>query len=164
LLVGIGGIGNSFTAYTPLVTSWFQERRGTALSIAANYAHLVLSEDRHITRAFEGKTPMASAEWAGKTGISELPPAGTGADRSRWARDVRVDIPALRQYAQAVYVATDNYVANLSPHDLDREIERGSMGKRSLNWWLTLLVVHAANHTGEISTVKGIQGQRGYAL
>jgi len=26
------------------------------------------------------------------------------------------------------------------------------------------VVVHAANHTGEISTVKGLQGQRGYAL
>ncbi|MBI3026432.1 MAG: MFS transporter, partial [Candidatus Tectomicrobia bacterium] len=36
LLVGMGGVGNSFTAYTPLVTSWFQERRGTALSIVSS--------------------------------------------------------------------------------------------------------------------------------
>jgi hypothetical protein len=50
------------------------------------------------------------------------------------------------------------------PDELDREIERGSMGKRTLNWWLTLLVVHAANHTGEISAVKGIRGFKGYAL
>ena len=147
---------------TPELVAWHPG--GTALTIAATYAHLVLSEDRLVTRAFEGKTPLASAEWDSKTGISELPPTGSGADWSDWARGVRVDVPAFRQYAQAVYAATDGYLAKLSPHELDREIERGSMGKRSLNWWLTLMVVHAANHTGEISAVKGLQGLKGYPL
>ena len=36
LLVGIGGIGNSFTAFTPMIGNWFQERRGTALSIVSS--------------------------------------------------------------------------------------------------------------------------------
>ena len=36
LLVGLGGIGNSFTAFTPLIGNWFPERRGTALSIVSS--------------------------------------------------------------------------------------------------------------------------------
>jgi sugar phosphate permease len=35
VLLGFGGIGNSFTAVTPVLSSWFQERRGLALSIAS---------------------------------------------------------------------------------------------------------------------------------
>lgn len=39
-LLGAGGIGNSFTAVTPLLSSWFQERRGLALSIASSGSSL----------------------------------------------------------------------------------------------------------------------------
>lgn len=40
LLLGLGGIGNSFPAVTPLLSSWFQERRGLALSIASTGSSL----------------------------------------------------------------------------------------------------------------------------
>ncbi len=36
LLLGLGGIGNSVTAFTPLVSNWFQERRGLAMSIVTS--------------------------------------------------------------------------------------------------------------------------------
>jgi len=63
---------------TPEQVHW--QPGGTALPIAAAYAHLVLSEDRLVTRRLQGTTPIASAGWDGKTGISELPPTGADAD------------------------------------------------------------------------------------
>lgn len=35
ILLGMGGIGNSVTAYTPLVSSWFPDRRGLGMSIVS---------------------------------------------------------------------------------------------------------------------------------
>lgn len=36
LILGLGGSGNSATAFTPLVLSWFRERRGLAMSIVVS--------------------------------------------------------------------------------------------------------------------------------
>ena len=35
ILLGIGGIGNSVTAFTPLVSNWFPDRRGLGMSIVS---------------------------------------------------------------------------------------------------------------------------------
>lgn len=71
----------------------------------------------------------------------------------------------LRQYAQAVYANSDQFVARLTPEDLDRPVDmsRMGMGQPSLAWFLnTLVIIHAANMCGEISCLKGLQGARGY--
>ncbi len=36
ILLGAAGVGNSFTGVTPLLSSWFQDRRGLALSIVSS--------------------------------------------------------------------------------------------------------------------------------
>ena len=79
-------------------------------------------------------------------------------------RDVEIDLPAFREYAQAVYAATDEYVSNLSEDDLDRQLDFNSfgLGTQSLNWALFVFVTsHVAEHMGEIAVVKGIQGLKG---
>ena len=71
----------------------------------------------------------------------------------------------LRQYAQAVYANSDQYLANLKPEELDRTVDMSNlgMGHPSLAWFLnTLVIIHAANMCGEISCLKGLQGARGY--
>ncbi len=35
VLLGVGGIGNSLTAFTPLVSSWFPDRRGLGMSLVS---------------------------------------------------------------------------------------------------------------------------------
>ena len=40
ILLGLGGIGNGFTAMTPLISSWFHERRGLAMSIVSTGSSL----------------------------------------------------------------------------------------------------------------------------
>lgn len=137
---------------------------GLAHSISSTYAHLVLGEDNVVHGMIQGTAPLSATTWDGKTGISEMPPARSEAEGNwdKWATSVRIDIAALREYAKAVYAATDAYLSSLTPEDLDRQIQAFGPDKQSINWMLMLVASHASNHIGEISAIKGIQGLRGY--
>ena len=83
----------------------------------------------------------------------------------QWARRIRIDLAALRQYAQAVYAATDQYLASLQEGDLGRTIDLSGAGlsQPSLAWLLSGGVLgHLNNHCGEVSCLKGLQGAQGY--
>ena len=138
---------------------------GTANSIADNYLHLVVGEDGVVQGLLQGKAPLSASTWTGKTGLSIPPPGAHGSpDWAGWVREVEIDLPALREYAQAVYAATDQYVAGLTEADLDRKIDLSAFGfeMQSLNWVLfTFVIAHAADHMGEIAVLKGIQGLKG---
>ena len=134
---------------------------GTANPLGATYAHALTSEDVLIRRFFQGQEPLLDREWKGKTGISE-PQFGSDFE---WARRVRVDLPAARKYAQAVYAITDQYLASLLPEDLDRTLDLSALGfgERPTAWALSALVVsHLSNMIGEAAVLKGIQGAKGY--
>ncbi len=135
---------------------------GSALPIGASYVHIVTSEDFFINGLLRHTALMCASSWAGKAGFSEPPPAGT--EWADWARRVEVDLPAMAPYAQAVYEATDNYLASLGDADLDcpYDLSGFGMGEQPASTVFSLVVEHAAWHTGEISCVKGLQGLRGY--
>lgn len=140
---------------------------GTANPLGATYAHAVASEDLIINGLFQGKAPLFATSWAGKTGMSEpMPtPNQNWEDYGPWARRVRVDLPALREYARAVYGNTADYLASLTPDGLDRPLDLNSvgLGTQTLGWgWNRLIVGHVDNLCGEISCLKGLQGSRGY--
>jgi hypothetical protein len=78
---------------------------------------------------------------------------------------VKVQLPALRKYAEAVYASTDQYLASLKPADLDRVMDLSDMGmgQRSLAWALGRgLLGIMDDKTGEISVLKGLQGAKAY--
>lgn len=140
---------------------------GVANPIGACYAHVAVAEDMVIQGMLRQAAPLSASTWAGKTGLSEpMPTPGPEWGKyAEWARTVRVDLPALKQYAQAVYAATDQYLASLSDADLDRKIDLSGvgMGEQTAGWVLGLLVVnHIGTETGEISCLKGLQGAKGY--
>jgi hypothetical protein len=150
---------------TPEVAHWIPP--GQANPVGATYAHVILTEDRIINGAIQRSTPLYDAAWAGKTGLSELMPVRGEAwkDYANWTRRLKVDLPALHAYAAAVYAASDAYLASLSPADLaaPRDLSGVGMGQVTLAWILSREVVgHVDNITGEISAVKGLQGQKGY--
>jgi hypothetical protein len=134
---------------------------GRAHTIAANYAHVVAGEDGVVNGMVRGAAPLLAGRFAGKTGISEPPPRGFEWDD--WARRVSIELPALREYASAVYAATDEYLASISDADLEREVEVGP-GKFSLARFLTIMMGNVAWHTGEIACLKGLQGVKGYPV
>ncbi|HWE60882.1 MAG TPA: DinB family protein [Chloroflexota bacterium] len=96
-----------------------QRPPGTAAPIGACYAQVVLCEDLSVNAVLAASTPLALSTWAGRTGLSELPPLARPADWHVWARRVRLDLAALRPYARAVFAATDTYLAALPNEALD---------------------------------------------
>jgi DinB superfamily len=140
---------------------------GNANALGATYAHVVLSEDMIINGMLQGKPPLFASSWAGKAGVSEpMPQPGPEWEKyGAWAKNVRVDLAALRAYAQAVYKNTEAYLASLTEGDLDRTVDLSvaGMGQVNVAWILNgLIIAHASNICGEISCLKGIQGARGY--
>ena len=100
-------------------------------------------------------------EWKGNMGLSEPRPP-RGEPWEEWSRRVRMDMPKLREYAKAVFAATDTYVDSLSETDMAREIEFFGRKMPLVAFFLGVMCTHCANHTGEISTLKGLQGLKGY--
>jgi hypothetical protein len=75
---------------------------------------------------------------------------------------VKVDLSALHAYAQAVFAATDEYLASLNDEALDRSMDLGSLGQFTLGSFLTTMLANVNWHTGEIACLKGFQGAKGY--
>jgi len=155
---------------TPEQAHWIPP--GVANPIGATYAHVVLSRDGAVNGMFKGGVPLFAAGWAGKTGVSELPPAPDPGkpgfpDWSGWSRKVKVDLPAMRKYAKAVYAASDEFLATLSPEDLERPVDLTALGLGKSTMGDVInngILGNGFTHCGEISCMKGLQGKRGYPL
>jgi hypothetical protein len=148
---------------TPEQAHW--QPPGIANPLGASYAHVLLGEDGLLNGMTRRITPLFAGEWGPKLGISAPPPA-PGENWNAWARSVQVDLAALRAYAQAVFAATDAYLATLTDADLDQVLqfpEGFEFPPQPLGTFLgTILIGHVNNHAGEISVLKGVQGARGY--
>ena len=148
---------------TPEQCQWQPD--GSAHSIAASYAHVILSEDGLIHGMMQGKPPLAATTWAGKTGVDSMPPQGSegDADWSEWAKTVKVDLDAAAKYYEAVAAATDAYIAGVTADELDRQVDT-PFGPQSINYMLSVVAGHLSQHGGEISAVKGLMGLKGYPI
>jgi hypothetical protein len=139
-------------------------------SLGGNYAHLLLGEDLVINGPVKAGTPLFASSWAGKTGLSTLPPlpapeAPGLPSWQAWSTQVTIDLSTLRSYAQATYAATEEYLAGLSDEQLGQTVDLSWMdlGVRTLQWIVSGVIVgHAYSHVGEIACLKGLQGMQGY--
>jgi hypothetical protein len=132
-------------------------------SIAAIYAHAVISEDI-IVHAMLPSTPgtpiYLSGGWQEKTGIAfpGIPPMQT----DEWARGVRLDLAKFADYAKAVYAATDAYLASLTEANIAEKRDGGPFGEATLGLLVAnLLGTHYTTHAGEIAALKGVHGLQG---
>jgi hypothetical protein len=134
---------------------------GKTATAGAHYLHHAAGEDFFVSR-FRGGAPLLAGEWSGRIGSAEPPPFG---DWGAWGRSAQIDMPAARQYAQAVWQNTDGYLASLSDQDLEQPASLTDLGfpEMTLGAFLSgLLLIDAGAHCGEISAIKGMQGLRGY--
>lgn len=127
-----------------------EEFRGNAPSIAARadacYAQIALCEDVSVHSVLAVGPPLALTIWAGRTGLSELPPLAGPIDWRAWASRVRLaDIAALRSYARAVHTMTDTCLTALADGVLDAP--RDALPERLLS---ALLLTMAMRH-GEMA-------------
>jgi hypothetical protein len=81
-------------------------------------------------------------------------------------RGYECDPKAMSKYAEAVFANTDAFLDSLKDSDLEREVELVQFGlpnNMSLGTFLTtMLLGNTYAHTGEISSLKGWQGAKGY--
>lgn len=144
---------------TPEQAGRFPE--GKPASIIGQYAHIVTSEDWLINIKAQGTAPIMATTHAGRTGfITPPPPVGWDG----WAREEKLELAALRDYAQAVYAATDAYLATLTDDALSRPVDMSEvgMGEQPLAAVIGLALLNDALHCGEIACLKGLQGLTGY--
>jgi hypothetical protein len=132
----------------------------TITGIGSIYAHVVFSEDNIVHGMLQGKSPIYRTQnWAGRVNV-EMP--SPGEFNAEWARGVKLNLPIFREYAKSVHAATDAYLAGLSEADLDRKLQTGFMGEQTVAFVVAnVLGWHAAEHTGEIAALKGVQGLKG---
>jgi len=136
---------------------------GVALPLGAVYAHGVCGEDFVVNHLLKGGKPLYEADFADESGISAPQPYVD----PEWARGLRLDLAKARCYAQAVFAATDAYVAGLDSDELSRTIDMTHVGWGSSPLSFVLgrfLIGHIDNMTGEISCLKGLQGAKGYPM
>jgi hypothetical protein len=128
---------------------------GTANPISATYIHSLNSEDFFVQAVLQGKPRLwEETNCAEKTGIVKTPGYGGGWEEFK---HMRVEIATLLEYQQAVWAATEAYLARLTPAELDRKVKFAG-GERSVGDMLILSASHTLGHAGEISALKGVQG------
>lgn len=155
-----GLLDGTMQGVTPQVAHWHPP--GKAHPISACYAHVVLSEDMVVNGMLKGAPPLCATSWAGKTGLSEMPPSEPMASWFEWGRRVKVDLAALKKYSEVVFANADSYIGGLKDSDLNRKLATPA-GEQTIAWVLSMVLIgHANMHLGEISCLKGLQGLKGY--
>ncbi len=139
---------------------------GKALPLGSLVAHLAYSEDVIIHGMLQGKPPLYTTVWKGKTGVNEPMPAMDEKWKEaheKWARSVNITFPELLAYVKALFAGTEKYVSTLRDVDLEKEIDLGSWGKKRVVDLLSgFITAHTNSLTGEIAAVKGVHGAQGY--
>jgi hypothetical protein len=137
---------------------------GTANSIAATYAHIVVNADIDVTRIFHQQEPLITGEWASRLGDRTYTPSEWEATPDiDW--DAEFDWETLREYGRAVHGQMLRQVGALSADDLDRQFDM--VGTKTTVWkGIDVIDLHGWNHVemhgGEIACLKGLQGGEGY--
>ena len=140
---------------------------GQANPIGASYAHTLLMEDAEVNGLLQGQPPLWASSWAGRTGTDRpMPfPGLVEGDLGEWYRTVWVDLGACREYAQAVYAASAEFIGTADDATLARAIDMSfaGMGTLPLALMFSIFVTgHVNNLCGEISAIKGTFGLKGY--
>ena len=147
-------LGIAMQDLTDEVALW--QPPGTANTIASLLAHMVIGEDRAINRMIKGgESLFESGGWPERTGI----PAGQGAI---WETGWSLNLPAFKQYQEAVQVTATTYLEGAVAADFDREVPAFGTTMRPVAGILRGIIIHhILGHTGEISALKGVQGLKG---
>jgi hypothetical protein len=134
---------------------------GVVSSIGAQYIHAVTSEDAIVNAILKQGAPLMATEFAGRIGSTEAPQLFTWGE---WGRTVKADVAQAKAYAQGVYASTQAYVATLTPEAVGEMLDLTQMGMGMVPraGLLYQALQQILIHTGEISTIKGLQGLKGY--
>jgi hypothetical protein len=161
----------SFDLLQQLVSDLTQEQAdwkppGIANPISNLYWHTISYVDQLVHNWGMGQQPplQETAGWEDKVVLASPPVDEDDPYGHYWAvrEGLRVDLPALHEYARATSQTILDWVASLTPEDMGRTVET-TLGELSLAQMLELYIIgHINSHIGEISALRGCQGLKGY--
>jgi hypothetical protein len=124
---------------------------------AAMIAHVLYGEDMMVGQAFGEPMLIESDGWGATTGILRVSPAMTPDFLTQ-----EFNLGGLKQYAEAVFARTNLLLERATSEQLDRRLPTPIGTEVSAAGYLGGFgVVHIAEHTGEVSALKGAQGAKG---
>ena len=129
----------------------------TINKVGSLYAHVVLAEDMMLNGMGTGRESVLKRDgWAEKLGIDDASPR-----QDEHLADLTIDLETFRGYAKAVAAATDDFLANATDEQLNKEVE-SPVGKQPfITFFANIGLTHVAGHWGEIAALKGVQGLKG---
>jgi len=161
-------LGNAFDILAQVVADLTQEQAdwipsGCANPIGASYWHAVSGADEVMCRWVLGQEPLHQREgWQTKALAVSVPEPENPEGYLAWMQTIRVNLPALHEYARATAAALHGWLGSLTPEDLDRTIST-PIGEHNLAQVVeTFITWHINAHCGEISALKGCLGAKGY--
>lgn len=140
-----------FSRVTPDQAVW-RLPGSQANTIGATFMHTVHGADRVVHRILGSPTVYEIGDWRGRLGFDP---------DSIWTFEGKPDIAAWLEYAEAVSVATMEYLSNLAPDTLEQLIETARGPQPLVTRLSVYLVVHKHQHMGEIGALLGCQGVQG---
>ncbi len=167
-----GVLGATMTDVTAEVANW--KPGGLANPVGTTYAHLLVVSDAFLNGILRGGAPLFASTFAGKTGISELPPmpdpgnprfAFYADDCRAWALRATIDLDAIRPFAAAVFASVEEWLAGVTEETLAAPVDLSFLGMGISTAGFVLhnaILAHIASHAGEIAAIKGLQGLKGY--
>ena len=128
----------------------------TINKIGSLYAHIVLGGDMMLSMGKGGETVLKGDGWEEKLGVSSV-----SARQDEELAGMTIDLEAFREYSKAVGAAIDEFLANATDEQLEKEID-GPVGKQPfITFFANIGLTHVAGHWGEIAALKGVQGLKG---
>ena len=127
-------------------------------SIAWCLWHTARIEDRIINARSRQAAEIWDEDWAQRTG---LPFEGMGTGMSdEDAQEVRIkDMDAFREYQEAVWQQTDDYLNSITSENLQEERQTRDGRIETIGEGITLhMMGHFNGHRGEINMLRGMQG------
>ncbi len=128
-----------------------------ANSIGLILLHAARSEDIFVQNRIRGKPQVwETGKWFEKVHFAQSETV-SGYTAEQLAAFKAPDINIITAYSEAVRAETKDYLKNLTPGEFDKTINVGRMGDVSIGNLFALIVVHIAQHAGEISYVRGLK-------
>ncbi len=128
-----------------------------ANSIGVILFHNIRAEDSLVNTRIQGKAQVwETGKWFDKFG---LPQTDSGNyTREQLAKFTCPELPELTAYGDAVRSQTVQYLSSLTPAMFDKTVNLGGrLGELTIGKAFSLVVIHAAQHAGEISYIRGLQ-------
>jgi hypothetical protein len=160
----------AFETFEELVSDLTQKQAhwqppGNAIPIGSLYWHTIKYVDYIVHDWGMGQPSLRQREgWEERVIIASPPPDPDDPmlDLRAIREGVKVDLPALHDYAHATAQTLLDWVASLTPEDLERSIPT-PVGDYQQGPFLEFFIVwHINTHVGEIAALKGCQGLQGY--